>query len=70
MPAESTDEAAAEELPRGLVCSVCHTNRWKVTHTREGFALVRRFRVCLACGHRIRTRETVESDAHADFDAP
>jgi hypothetical protein len=60
---------AGEELPAGIVCRLCHGNRWKVNQTREGFALIRRFRTCLGCGHKIRTRETIEADAHPDHDA-
>jgi hypothetical protein len=61
--------AAAEELPPGLVCRVCQGTRWKVTHTREAFAAIRRFRTCVGCAHRIRTRETIEAESHPDRDA-
>lgn len=65
-PPEVTTDAA--ELP-GIVCRACGGNRWEVTHTRKGTGVLRRWRTCLGCGHRIRTREAVEADAHPDRDA-
>ena len=64
---DPSPEAVPSET-EGLVCSVCHGKKWKVTRTREGLAMIRRWRTCLACGHDVRTRETIETDAHPDHE--
>ena len=57
------------EQPPGIVCRVCLGTRWRVIRTRKGPGTVRRFRRCMGCAHRVRTREVIEAEPHPDHDA-
>jgi transcriptional regulator NrdR family protein len=59
---DTTTDCDPPTLPLGLVCRECHGAAWKVNTTRPGFACVRRWRVCLRCGHEVRTKEVIEFD--------
>jgi len=42
---------------RGFVCPNCRCNNFAVDTTRQVTEGIRRYRVCRACGHKIRTTE-------------
>ena len=66
---QSPPAVQAGEFPPGIVCRTCGTAEWRVTRTRLGFACIRRWRTCAGCGHKVRTTECIEADAHPDRDA-
>ncbi|VTR99216.1 unnamed protein product [Gemmata massiliana] len=45
----------------GLSCPKCGDVRLKTEYTRHRGGMTMRVKSCRGCGHRIRTRETVES---------
>jgi hypothetical protein len=49
--------------PGGLRCPKCGGPEHHCQTTRYRPGATRRVRVCLACGHRFRTREVLESSA-------
>lgn len=50
----------AKEQP-GIACPQCGDVRLAVAFTRHRLKQIVRVRKCVACGHRIRTKEVVES---------
>lgn len=54
----------------GIRCPKCGGVRWTIDETRKECDLVRRIRVCLACGERIETREAFVRPAPRKFILP
>ena len=53
---------ACEAVTRlGLACPKCGDCRFKTEYTRHRAGCAVRVKSCRSCGHRIRTKETVES---------
>jgi Zn ribbon nucleic-acid-binding protein len=75
MPARPDDPDNLQPLPAapngskpvGIVCPKCQARRLATDYTRYRAGAVVRVRRCVACGHRVRTIERVESAAAASM---
>src|SRR5438045_1216078 len=56
--------SACESVTRwGLCCPKCGDVRLDTLYTRHRSGTTVRVKSCLTCGHRVRTRETIEAGA-------
>jgi hypothetical protein len=50
-----------DEFPPGINCPKCGGTVWKATTTRKAKSRIRRWKVCIGCGHGpVRTVEIIE----------